>query len=171
MNPAAHFEVGYIARARGLDGKVVVRTFDPASEVFDEVDRLLVRFKDGRSRELRIEERDDRSGEWVLTFEGIADRTAAEQLVGTTVNVFRADLEPPAEGEFFQGDLVGLEAVDESGAVLGKVEKVWNTGPVPNLVIRGPGGAELLVPFADDFVRSVDLVAKKVVLRQPELIE
>jgi 16S rRNA processing protein RimM len=168
---SAHFEVGYIARARGLKGRVVVRTFDPASEVFEEVGRVLVRLKGGGFRELAIEDRDGRSGDWVLTLEGIEDRTAAEQLVGATVNVFREDLKPPIEGEFFQGDLVGLEAVDEGGAVLGTVEEVWNTGPVPNLVIRGAGQAELLVPFADDFVRSVDLSAKRVVLRPPELIE
>jgi 16S rRNA processing protein RimM len=80
-------------------------------------------------------------------------------------------LKPPADGEYFQGDLVGLEAVDESGRILGKIEEVWNTGPVPNLVIRSVEVGELLVPFADDFVRSVDLAAGRVVLRPPEIIE
>jgi 16S rRNA processing protein RimM len=106
-----------------------------------------------------------------LTLEGIADRTAADGLVGSTVVVFREDLEPPAEGEYFQGDLIGLEAVDEAGSSLGKVEEIWNTGPVPNLVIRGPDRPELLVPFVDDFVRTVDLAAGRVVLRPPELLE
>jgi 16S rRNA processing protein RimM len=84
--------------------------------------------------------------------------------------VARADIAPPAEGEFFQGDLVGLTAVDEQGATLGRVEAVWNTGPVPNLVIR-MGTEELLVPFTDAFVPSVDLEAGRVVVRKPEIVE
>jgi 16S rRNA processing protein RimM len=171
VNLPSQFEVGYVARARGLNGQVLVRTFDPASQAFEEVDRVLLRSKDGGSRELRIETRQALSGEWVLKLEGIGDRTSADRLVGSTVIVFREDLTPPAEGEYFQADLVGLEAVDESGSILGRVEEVWNTGPVPNLVVRGPDRAELLVPFADDFVRSVDLAAGRVVLRPPNLIE
>ena len=171
MNLPTQFDVGYVARARGLKGQVIVRMFDPGSQAFEEVDRVLLRLKDGGSRELRIEQRQALSGEWVLKLEGIADRTSADRLVGSGVIVFREDLKPPAEGEYFQGDLVGLEAVDESGAILGRVAEVWNTGPVPNLVVRGPDRAELLVPFADDFVRSVDLAAGRVVLRPPNLIE
>ena len=171
MNRPVQFSIGYVARARGLNGWVVIRTFDSASRALEEVDRVLLRLKDGSVRELRIGARSPRSSEWVLSLEGVADRTAAEGLVGASVSVFREDLKPPVEGECFQGDLVGLEAVDESGRILGKVEEVWNTGPVPNLVIRSVELGELLVPFADDFVRSVDLAARRVVLRPPEIIE
>jgi 16S rRNA processing protein RimM len=171
VNRPAQFQIGYITRARGLDGQVIVRTFDPASLALEEVDRVLLLLTDGSSRKLRVEERSAHGGECVLTLEGIADRTAADGLVGSTVVVFREDLEPPAEGEYFQGDLIGLEAVDEAGSSLGKVEEIWNTGPVPNLVIRGPDRPELLVPFVDDFVRTVDLAAGRVVLRPPELLE
>ena len=171
MNTPAHFRIGYITRARGLDGQVVVRTFDPGSLALEEVDRVLLVFADGSSRGLQIEERSAHGGECTLTLEGIADRTAADGLVGATVVVFREDLQPPAEGECFQGDLIGLEAVDEAGLSLGKVEEIWNTGPVPILVIRGPDRPELLVPFVDDFIRTVDLAAGRVVLHPPELLE
>jgi 16S rRNA processing protein RimM len=171
VSPSAQFEVGFVLRARGLKGQVVIRTFDPASTVFDEVRRIVLRLKSGEVRELRIEDCEARSGDRILSIAGVADRTAADQLVGAAVSVFRSDLAPPAEGEYFEGDLVGLEAVDESGSLLGTVEDVWNTGPVPNLVIREAGGAEMLVPFADDFVLAVDLAARRVVLRPPQLLD
>jgi len=166
-----HLGIGYVARARGLKGQLVVRTFDPASEALEHVDRVLLRLRDGSTRQLAIAGRQVGAGAWVLTLTGVADRNSAEELVGAQVSVFRDDLPRPGEGEYFQGDLIGLEAVDEAGVGLGKVEEIWNTGPVPNLVIRGPERAELLVPFADDFVISVDLRAGRVVLRPPELIE
>ncbi len=171
MSFPAQLGIGYIARARGLKGQVVVRTFDPASAALEEVDRVVLRLRDGSSREVEIEQRQAQAGGCVLTIKGISDRTAAEELVGATVSVLREDLQPPGEGEYFQGDLIGLEALDEAGSTLGKVEEVWNTGPVPNLVIRGPGRPELLVPFADEFVLSVDLGAGKLVLRPPEIFE
>jgi len=101
----------------------------------------------------------------------VRGRTAAEALVGATVIAFREDLEPPAEEEYFQGDLVGLTAVDESGKVLGRVEEIWETGPVPNLVIRAEGKEELVVPFVDDFVSTVDIPGGRLVVKPPEFLE
>lgn len=171
MSGRPHLQVGYVARAHGLAGEVGVRTFDPASEVLFDVDRVLLRSKEGGEHELAIDSIRSSNKEILLGFEGVEDRTSAERLVGATVLVFRKDLEAPAEGEFFQGDLVGLEAVDEAGRVLGRVEEVWSTGPVPNLVIRGEGREELLIPFADDFVLLVDTAAGRLTVRPPEYEE
>jgi 16S rRNA processing protein RimM len=106
-----------------------------------------------------------------VAYEGVYYRSSAEKLVGGTVLVFREDLDAPEEGEFFQGDLVGLTAVDESGQVLGVVEEIWQTGPVPNLVIRAEGKPELVVPFADEFVPTVEMEAGRIVIRPPEYSE
>jgi len=48
---------------------------------------------------------------------------------------------------------------------------VWNTGPVPNLVIEDSRGEELLVPFVDDFVPEVDVEHGRLVVRPPEMVE
>jgi 16S rRNA processing protein RimM len=166
-----HLELGYVARAHGLRGEVAVRTFDPESETLDFVERVLVRTRSGEEHVLRIESLRPTPKEILVVFEKVEGRTQAEALVGSTVLVFREDLEPPAEDEYFQGDLVGLTAVDESGNVLGRVEELWSTGEVPNLVIRAEGREELVVPFADDFVPTVDIPAGRLVVRPPEYLE
>lgn len=170
MTASAHLEVGYVARVRGLQGDVVVRTFDPASQAFAQVKRALLRMKTGGLVEREIAHSSPIPRGWVVGFAGVEDRLAGEELIGARVLVFRADLEPPAEGEYFQGDLVGLAAFSESGDSLGTVEEVWNTGPVATLVIRREG-EELLVPFVDDFVPEVDMENRRVVLRPPVLFE
>jgi 16S rRNA processing protein RimM len=164
-------ELGYIAAAHGVKGKLIVRTFDPKSTALGQVQRLHLKLKDACERELRILSRRQAASGWVLGCAEIDTRSEAEGLLGGRVSVFREDLEPPREGEFFQGDLIGLIAVNEAGRVLGNVAEVWNTGPVPNLVIRGPDDVELLVPFADEFVPRVDLAEGRVVIRPPELKE
>ena len=173
MSPAPQLALGYVSRAHGLKGEVAVRTFDPASDALDHVPRVLVRPRVGPERTLTIESVRGASKETLVTFEGVDGRSAAEALVGASVLVFREDLEPPEEGEYFQGDLVGLVAVDEQGLEVGRVEEIWETGEVPNLVIRKPGApeSELILPFADDFVVSVDLPAGKLFVRTPEVIE
>jgi 16S rRNA processing protein RimM len=168
--PSATLVVGYIARAHGIDGEVAVRTFDRDSEALDHVERVVLRARDGTEREFRVMAARPASNEALLTLESVHGRSAAEALRGSTVLVHRADLVPPTAGEFFQGDLVGLEALTPEGASLGRVEEVWNTGPVPNLVIRGPAG-ELLVPFAEDFVPRIDLEAGQIVVRPLEVEE
>lgn len=167
----AHLELGYVRAAHGLDGEVSVRTFDPASETLYEVERVLAKRRDGAEVELPVEGvRQAPKGDLLVMFGGVERREAAEALVGATLLAFREDLEAPAPGEFFQGDLIGLTAVDESGATLGVVEEIWNSGPVPNLVIRG-GAREIMVPFIDEFVPTVDMEARRVVVRPIDLDE
>jgi 16S rRNA processing protein RimM len=165
-----HLELGYVRAAHGLNGEVVVRTHDPASEALDEVDRLWAHPREGPDRELTIEGvREGPKGDLLVAFAGVTARPQAEALVGATLAVFREDLEQPTAGEVFQGDLVGLEAVDVNGAPLGTVAEIWNSGPVPNLVIRGGPRGELMVPFIDEFVPEVDLEKRRCVVKPMEL--
>jgi 16S rRNA processing protein RimM len=164
-------ELGYVARAHSLSGEVAVRTFDPGSETLDSVERVLVRLRSGEERVLKVEGVRPTPKENLVSFEGVDSREDAEALVGSTVLVYREDLEPPGEGEYFLGDLMGLAAVDEAGNPLGKVAEIWETGEVPNLVIRGGKGGELIVPFADEFVPTVDMAAGRLVIRPPEYLE
>src|SRR5689334_9412377 len=125
------FKTGYVARAHGLDGEVGIKTFDPASESLFELDRVMLKLKEsGDMMEMRIDSIRTTGKDVLVIFEGIDQRIHAEKLVGSTVYIFREDLEPPAEGEFFLGDLIGLKAFDEQGAELGVVEEIIDAGPV-----------------------------------------
>lgn len=164
-------QIGYVSRAHGLKGELVIKTFDPASTVLDEVERLSFTTRSGEVREYELRSVGESPGsDLLVTLKGINHRDQADVLRGSAVHVFRDDLEQPAEGEFFHGDLVGLEARTADGRRLGVVEEVWSTGPVPNLCIRD-GKEELLVPFADDFVTKVDLESKTIEIVPPEYEE
>ena len=159
--------VGYVSRAHGLKGAVIVKTFDPASTALGEVDRVHLAPKEGAGFEREIlDVREGPGGDLLLQLEGLSTREAADALVGSTVSVHRDEIDEPDDGEFFQGDLVGLKAVTPDGRSLGVVHEVWSSGPVPNLVLRN-GEAEEMVPFAEDFVRKVDLEAGTIVIEPP----
>lgn len=164
-------EVGYVARAHGIHGEVAVRTFDADSHALEGVSRLILKLRSGEERPVSVESARRAADTTLLVLAGVGSRAEAEALRGATVHVHRGDLDPPASGEWFQGDLVGLEARTPEGASLGRVTAVWNTGPVPNLVIEDAAGSELLVPFVDEFVPEVDVEHGRLVVRPPEMLE
>jgi 16S rRNA processing protein RimM len=165
-----HFQIGYVTRPRGLKGEVGVRTFDPHSETLLNVSNVRLRLADGTEQSLEIDRCREGPKEFRLQFRRITSRAAAESLIGAAVCVDRLQLPSPEDGEFFQADLVGLNAVTEDGRVLGMIKEVLNTGPVANLVIGGDG-EELLIPFADEFVPRVDMDEGRVIVRLPEYTE
>lgn len=152
------FEFGYVAQVHGLNGEVGVKTFDRASQALFEVKSVVLRRREQADITLKVKEtRPGRQGSTLVVFAGVHTRAAALPLRGATLLARRHDLPPPAKGEYFAGDLTGLTVENLAGEVIGTVEGLQSFGPVPNLVIRTDTGGELLIPFAQDFVRAVEL--------------
>ena len=83
----------------------------------------------------------------IARIEGIADRSAAEALRGSLVEIDRSALPPLEEGEYYHADLVGLLCVDREGREVGKVVGVENYGASDLLEIEKPDGKRALIPF------------------------
>ena len=79
---------------------------------------------------------------------------------GTTLSVRRDQLAPPADGEYYAFDLVGLEVEDERGRPLGRVREV--APGVANDVLELDSG--LLLPMVAECVREVDLERGRIVI-------
>lgn len=124
-------EVGRIGRPHGLRGEVVVQA------ITNRPDRFVPgAVFDANGREMRVASCRPHQGRWLVCFEGVADRTAAEALRGVLLTA-----SPPAtspEGELWVHELVGAEVVDASGDVLGRVESV-EANPASDLLVLGKG--------------------------------
>ena len=89
---------------------------------------------------------------------GFQDREQAITLVGQQIFVRREQLPATAEDEYYWSDLEGLEVHTTGGEVLGRVERLMETGANDVLVIRG--NRQHLVPFIQgQYVTRVDLEA------------
>ena len=92
----------------------------------------------------------------IARLEGVTDRDAAAELVGTDILVDRDQLGDTEEGEFYWTDLVGLRVVTEDGREIGVVDHLLETGANDVLVVAGD--RRRLVPFVmDQVIRQVDL--------------
>jgi 16S rRNA processing protein RimM len=92
----------------------------------------------------------------VARFEGVGDRSAAEALRGSLVEVDRSALPPLEEGEYYHADLIGLPAVDQQGEPVGTVSAVENYGAGDLLEIEAPDGRRSLITFCDGIADLID---------------
>ena len=152
--------VGKVTKAHGLRGEVTVLVLTEVPERFDPGSGLLL--EDGRTLTVSGV-RPDR-GRLLVTFAEVPDRTAAEQLGGRYLFVPRDRAPELPEGSFWPHELEGCEIVTESGRSLGRIREVV-LGVANDIWVAGPPDAEVLVPALRDVVVSVDLGARRVVVR------
>lgn len=131
-----------VAGAHGVKGEVRLKLFAESAASLSAHKILFV----GGTELALLSLRPDAKGA-VARFEGIADRSAAEALRGSLVEVDRAALPSLEPGEYYHADLIGLPCVDQSGAPCGTVTAVENFGAGDLLEVEGPDGRRALIPF------------------------
>ena len=98
-------------------------------------------------------------------------REDAAKLTGRYLMVDRADAVPLEEGQYYIGDIIGLDVFDEEGGLLGKVAEVLSTGSNDVYIVKQKGTAkEILVPALKKVVLSISVPEGKMVVRLQEEI-
>lgn len=164
--------VGRLVKAHGLKGalKLELYTDDPDG-----------RFRPGATFTLQVPESSPWHGKpltvrefkWmnshpVAFFEGVDDRTAAEELVRAILWIDQDDAASPHEDDaWYDHQLVGLDVVRDD-EVVGRVVRVDHL-PAQDLLIVAPLGEdrEVLVPFVKAIVPEVDVAGGRVVVTPP----
>lgn len=131
-----------IAGAHGVRGELRLKLFTDAVAALKAHDTVLV---NGTSRRLLSAGGTAKSP--IARLEGIADRSAAEALRGSLIEVERDALPPLEEGEYYHSDLLGLACIDKDGAAIGTVAAVENFGAGDLLEVELPTGKKSLIPF------------------------
>ena len=162
---AADVLLAAVMGAQGLKGEVKVKVFTAAPDALPRYGVLHA----GDGRPFRITAfRSVKPGEAVIAFEGIRDRTAAEALKGTQLFVARDALPETDEDEFYHADLIGLEAQDSEGRVIGKVGALHNYGAGDVMDIAAPDGDTILIAFTRETVPVINIAEGYIVVAVPE---
>ena len=136
--------LGKVVRAVGLKGHLGVGGTQGAIAGLASV---ALRRGEGEPEFRRVLEARAQGRLWAVKLEGVADRTAAEALVGAEVLAPREALGDAGEDRHWWSDLEGLPVVTAAGEAVGKVTGLYETGGVDVLVVTGERG-EKLVPLA-----------------------
>jgi len=150
--------LGYISAVHGIKGWVKINSWTRPMEAILQYqpwllgeDKKPVKIVDGRKQGKGL----------AALLPGFEGREQAATLVGTQIFVRRDQLPATDKDEYYWSDLEGLEVKTINGKLLGRVERLIETGANDVLVIRG--NREHLVPFIQgQYVTRVDLESKTI---------
>ncbi len=154
--------MGRVAAPYAVKGWVKVQPFTEYVDSLLDYPRWWVG-RDTNWREMQVLEAKVHGRFLLVQLEGIPDRNAAEAAIGLEIAVLRDALPEPEAGEYYWDQLIGLEVVGLAGAVLGRVDRILETGGHDLLSVKGHAdGRERLIPFVAPIVREVKLAERQI---------
>ena len=164
--------VGRVGRPHGIRGEVVigVRTDEP--DLRFAVGATLDSSRDQEQEDgaqLTVTSARWHSGQLLVAFAGVTDRTAAAELTGSWLSVDSSQLPEIGDpDEFRDHELIGLSVRTSAGDPVGVVTDVLHYGQDLLVVQRADGrDGESLVPFVKAIVPEVDVNAGVLVIDPP----
>ncbi len=168
--PRTQLRVGRLVKAHGLKGalKLELYTDDPEGRFVPGATFTLQvpTSSPWHGKTLTVREFRWMNSHAVAFFEGVDDRSAAEELVRAILWIDEDAAASPVEDDaWYDHQLVGLDVVRD-GEVVGRVARVDHM-PAQDLLIVTAGEREVLVPFVKAIVPEVDVAAGRVVVTPP----
>lgn len=144
-------KIGRIVNAVALRGEVKVYNYSGYKERYEELDRIIV-----ENTEYEIEKVRYQQEMVILKLAGVDNRNDAEAMKNKDVFITEEDLDELPDDTFYIRDLIGLQAVDDSGRI-GIVKDVLQPSAQDVYVIKTDSGRDILVPAVNEFVKEVNL--------------
>ena len=181
MSPETHGEfitLARIVKTQGRHGEVAAELHSDVPDRFAAGMKLFSLPKSVSSqpevarRELEVEDLWPHKGLVVLKFRGVDSMNDAELLIGSELQVLKAERADLDAGWNYVSDLIGCTVLDH-GREIGRIEDVqFGAGEAPLLIVANAGGAKenkkFDVPFAEAYLESVDTARRQVRMNLPE---
>lgn len=168
MDRSDCIQIGYIAKAHGIQGEVkAVFDVHDLSE-YRRVKTLYLAQGQEPLRPYTVERmRIHNQKEIILTLAESTDRNTAELLRSSTIYFPEADLPNLPEGHFYYYQVIGYRVVDTERGPLGTVEDFID-GTSHDFMAMRYQGQEVLIPITDAFVGLADHGAQTVAVALPD---
>jgi 16S rRNA processing protein RimM len=118
-------------------------------------------------RETEVEYFRRQHGHCIVKFRGIDHISEAEKLIGAEIQIERSQLNPLKEGWFYTFQLKGCTVFSQSGEEIGTIADVLDHGGAQVLKVDR-GNQETLIPFAQQYLRKIDLDRQRVEVELPD---
>jgi 16S rRNA processing protein RimM len=181
--------VGHVTGAYGIQGWIRVRPYSSEADALLNAKTWWLEKSGQPKQDVDVMQSKGHSGDIVARLTGVADRNAAEAMKGTVVSISRKHFPALDDNEFYWVDLIGSAVENLQGEQLGVVSDMMDNGAHPILKVTAPAqetavlpedaveakprkGAreksvaapEMLIPFVDQFVKTVLPKDKKIVV-------
>jgi 16S rRNA processing protein RimM len=167
----SHLIVGTIQKPHGIKGELFVRLeTDRPDEAFAAGRVLGLGDRHGAptAEQLTVERaRRFKDGMLVRVVGVTARDEALEALRGRTLLIPRGEAAPPAEGELFYHQLLGMRVLTAAEGEIGRIAEVYDAPAGPLLAVAREGKRELLIPFVRETIRRADPASGELELDLP----
>jgi len=159
--------VARVARPHGRRGEVILNLeTDFPEQRFEPGKGVMVR-RDAGPERLVVRSLWFMKGRPVIGFEGFGSIEDAEALAGRELRIPPDELASLPPGMYFHHDLVGCRVETTGGEEVGEVVAIEGSGDASRLVVRSPGGEEL-IPLAAETCPVIDPPGRRIVIDAPE---
>lgn len=160
-----HLAIGFLRRPHGVRGEIVMDLHTDFPERIKSGRKVLV----GEKRQpLTFDTVRPHGSGMLVSFCGVDTPEDAGAFRNQWVYVKASDLPPLPEGQYYEYQLIGLDVVDETGAVLGKLSEILETGANDVYVVRNEDGGEILLPVIPSVILNRDMERRLLTARVPE---
>lgn len=181
--------VGHVTGAYGIQGWIRVRPYSSEADALLNAKTWWLEKSGQPKQDVDVMQSKGHSGDVVARLTGVADRNAAEAMKGTVVSISRKHFPALDDNEFYWVDLIGSAVENIEGEHLGVVSDMMDNGAHPILKVtapvqetapeplsdadakpkkgareKSPAASEMLIPFVDQFVKTVQQSEKKIIV-------
>jgi len=163
-----------VVKTQGRHGEVaaeihsdVLERFVAGMKLFALPKSQSIQAEDAR-RELEVEDLWPHKGLLVLKFRGVDTMNDAELLIGSELQVPKAERAGLDAGWNYVSDLIGCMVLDGAREI-GRIEDVqFGAGEASLLIVVDRAGKKFDVPFAEAYLEGVDTAQRQVRMNLPE---
>ena len=158
--------VGRVTRPHGVQGEVAVEVVSDAPQRFLPGAELSLLPESRVRRTVEVSSARAHHGQLLVRFVGIDGRDQAAELRGAALEIESARVPPPPAGSYYYYQLVGCQCRDVEAGVIGRVTEVIEDGGGLLLEVSDDERT-VLVPFAVDYVKEIDIDRQVIELELP----
>lgn len=163
-----YYCVGYVRSAHGIRGELGIALFAGKADWLDLADELslLPRSGEGSLRAFAIDKARPHKDGLIALLEGLSSRNEAELWKGAQVYVPEELLTAEPGEAIYLRQIQGFDLADGQGHVLGRIFG-FSTNGSQDLLRVDVQGREVLVPFIDEFILSIEMESRQVRMDLP----
>ncbi|MGX7173734.1 ribosome maturation factor RimM [Enterococcus ratti] len=164
-----YLNVGKIVNTQGIKGEVRVISTTDFPEKRYKKGAVLTLFQEKQAPiELTVKSHRKHKNFDLLSFEGHPSINDVENYREGILKVLKEEAHDLKENEFYYYQIIGAIVVDEKGTELGKIKEILSPGANDVWVVQRSKKKDVLLPYIDSVVQTVDLENKIVHVEIPE---
>lgn len=158
-------KVGKITNTHGIKGDLKVYPLTDYMERFEELEWVYI---EGQDEKFYIKNVKYMSTVLLLSFKNYEDINLVEKYKGKYLLIDHTQRRDLPEDTYYIADIVGLDVYTIKNEYVGKVKDIIQTGPNEVYIIKDKNKKEIMIPAVKQFIPTISLDEKKIIINPIE---